>query len=458
MKKRGILFILVIILLIGCIEKEPLVIEANELQELRENQIEEISLSEQQMLDLDFADDLYLKDYSEVLRRLTIESNAYHRELYKEYLDESDILMTELFLYNYILNEAMTNNLSFSDIMNNHPEMVKEIRVYNFRFSDVLDINNFEETELYERSRFSVLKRKLYEEENEIHKLFWMIYTNEYEAIDYDVMSPILLKAELAEKAKGNYYLDLSRESIYYYGCPVDTLSISDDIKELKEKYNEEFFYLYTLDKRKYFAPIDNPELVFEANSIGDRYLTVLAQYKLSKAINEIIDKYGYDDVVYFLFPDYSLEYGLNINDIELDEDVLYKGKQFELSLYLLANDFEKFNHQVFLDVVFELEKVFNEKLDLVFYCFVYELDNDRKPVVKKVFDSNPMTENYVREYGGLTGANYDVVRNDSIMFKVLDYYGIMSNEMYWIHHLHRGDYTIESFKNVYGEESKDYN
>lgn len=282
--KRIIMILLSTILLASCTYNHSKI--ENESNDQINETIEEVSeetrvplddyipLSDAERFELDYANGVYLKDYTEIKSKLNDEAKAYFSKYYEE--REAPIIgvTTEVDLFHLYYDQVIEEELSFESILINHKEWIDEVKVYGFALSDYGDDYD-KRKEFASKYYYSFLELKKYVIPHEQIRVIIQDVNTKFEDLIKRNNSSSASYLEVLQKLIDSDYEEYPFGM--YFNTNITPSLLRDDYKELhigkrdlEDTYKTKI-QLVDYDpklERYYYAPYDNLNLQFKNMAI----------------------------------------------------------------------------------------------------------------------------------------------------------------------------------------------
>ncbi len=441
-----------IALLVGCVAQQESVhvIEMKNIVEMNEQQEEQERrdniMNETMRLEHEYGDGIYVEDYTEIQTKLDEQCNFYLKEK-AEGLDVSPYWMKgHVVLTNRGYKEAKDNDYDFDWIVENRKEILKEVRIENYTFADALD-----EMDRVSYKYFDAIEEKLADQLDFIPVYMVGLFDNEnlekFELNDLENLKNAAERIRFLEESNlvDSYRIQpyKGKSSVYGVTCDNPKKNLKDIYVELRKRYGTEFqMPVEALQEHLNwknpthditFCPKFNPDLRFVYDYGKDKFSSVMAQYLLSVKIEDALKKEGLeDDIAYFIGDAYMGE-TFNL-DAEFDpenpmEYLKTHSVGADVGFYYLIPPGEGVDSEKILNFLLAYSKDITENQQIMNYVIPYEIEENRKETLLKLFKEAKFSENYFRD--DHLGEGIIIIRNDSECFKYLDVYANKKNYLY---------------------------
>lgn len=332
---------------------------------------------------------------------------------------------------------------SYSDIASFPEEQIRDVFIEVYMFCEEKDVER-------KFGEYTPITRWLEDKEKAFkamglneHGLAFLEYEssvlnavgiNELKNSDYPIIELNQYKSSLTRDILKEGY----RETHYLYTDSWKTKRYTGRrVDKLNEKYNHPFVYLWEGPQEinyNMFMDAERPELVFEADAFtADRYLTLLAQERMSRLVNQIIEEEGGSAFIgQYTAPRKGLENDTNPNEVSCNVDEIvddldfvkdiYPG-DYDVNLIYLKEEGDDLDYEIIYRISNRIKKLFERSDRTNLFCHFYNLDNGSNSVVLSLLKNDTKTSNYFEDSGGIEDifANMYMTREETDAFHYLD-------------------------------------
>lgn len=369
-----------------------------------------------EVLERQYGNERYLKDYSVISNRLNEEFRA---KLEKDLQSKTKALLMvrgEVTFFNDVLEEAEEKNLSIDDLLKDTKRSIKDLDIYIDAFADIekkTDTGVW--LQLYGQDKDSLFSLGGYIEELEYE---FVMSPNRHCTLTYKIVSKEALEGYTLDELRNMQNLDAflySGDWIFEGDSFTPNRSkglftvedIQSLLTNLEAKYNEEFIVYKFLDTFNFLcAPVKHPEMKFEVNydgndlSMTDQYLSVLTQANLNKQVDTILEKHGLHDRVVYLNAGSRMGW-FDYDTSKLNGDITFivddHEKVIETSLYYLVEAGEQPDFDTLKKVVEDIQAIYPDiqsknyrRHDI--FVFFYAFTVEKRPVLQALFKSDSLS------------------------------------------------------------------
>ena len=456
MKKYFKLYIVIIIVFslflatTGCAQPQDTnTVYVEDLVEESKNQekeeLERIKISKSEDIKKHYSGDLYFQDFSEVKSKLDREYEIILEEQFSEVVDVPYFVKADVEYYNSSLKLAQENAWGIDEILS---EPGEHIRNLSFELSYFVD-------EEFNSNNITFYIDDMVSEFHEIG------VKNINVGVKI-ISDSVLIELDI-EKFKMTNTLELIPLSAikYIVGYSYDQNSIisgeslENKLNELNQKYDNEFVFITGLTKDVYgddvYALKKNTDITFEVDrSVGDKFLTALAQKYMQDLITELIEEENAEDfIIPLVIPNEIKDSRTDKNSydtgsINTREDVIrflnegFLG-EYDSTLIYLKESGEEINFELIKRLSSKIRGIIGNKDTLTsrdiprnfIYVTYYDIEKEKLPIVRDLFIRDYICSAYYKNdvsMGNLY-ARTSQTREEMDAFHYLDQYSEANNE-----------------------------
>ena len=418
-------------------------VEASKNQE--EDKLEQIKISKSDDIKKHYAGDLYFQDFSEIKNKLDSEYEIILEEQLSEVVDVPYFVKADVEYYNSSLELAQENGWGINEILNEPGEHIRSLK---FRLNYFIDDD-------FNTNHISLFFENMVTEFRETG----LVNINVGSVI---ISSEVLSDQTIEEFKLNNTSMKSLLGSIKFideYGDDFYSFTsnrlIDNHLKELNQKYNNDFTYATGLTKDTngddVYALKENTDIKFELNeSVGDKFLTALAQKYMQDLITEFIkDENAEDFIIPLVIPNEIKDSRTDKNSydtgsIKTREDIIrflnegFLG-EYDSSLIYLKEPGEEIDFEIVKRLSSKIRGII-ENVDTLtsidiprntLYVTYYDIDKEKVSIVKDLFIKDYICSAYYKSdvnMGNLY-ARTSQTREEIDAFHYLDHYSQVNSE-----------------------------
>lgn len=386
-----------------------------------------ITLTQKEVLDLEYRQTKYLEGYDQIHERLFNECFVFMDKVLSDFLEVDYMYGLELELTNYGYDQVEKNNYSLMYVSQHYPEWISKLEL-----EVVVYVDGFEENK-GDSDKLSDINRVVWRYDEYDLGILSIISPNFGMIIFTPTMVDSVYQQDISNGYQYNfrdYYKQLvveSERNIYW-------LWIDNEIIHLNEKYGEKFGYYYnpysdaSNDHTVLYFPYSDMNLLFEAQSFKDRYVAAIYNNLLKEHIDGILEKYDFKDQIAYLIycsSDDRQIYDMDkiigvenpLNDIQ---DTIY------VTFYVTATEEEIANEQLHKDLM-EMNSEIYEPIQhgkgFMSMIYIYEGSESDILIAQKISEGLELSELYVSNGLGMENwaDQWERRRNGHTFFSYLD-------------------------------------